>query len=805
MEPKELPGSDAGVDAGPADAGDGTDGGTSDAGSCEDDPRFGQPCDAGLGECARTGQFVCTGGVLTCDTVAGESQPEICDGRDNDCDGLTDDDVTPPACPLNLGVCATAAPPVCEGDAGFSACSYGPDYEADETRCDGLDNDCDGTVDEVSGCLFTLVGQNSAAGFRDGPLDQARFSFPSAIAVDGAGNLYVADTGNHAIRKVDTAGVVTTLAGSGRCGDQIGPAAQAEFCEPMGVAVDAAGTVVYVSDSGSNRIRKIAGGIVSDVAGSGSDGFLDGPAAGAKFRTPMGLYLESNGDLLIADSANQRIRRYIAATQTVVTFAGNGNSGNANGGSFVQAQFNLPGQLIKDAQGNLYVSELGGHRIRKLSSDGITVSVLAGSPTGNGGYTDAVSTTALFSSPGQLAIAPGGAHLYVADTANHRIRAIPLNGTSPTASIAGGATNGSALGRSSARFDRPIGLVFANGALFVADATHAIKKITFTSPTSIDQVKDFAGSAVANQSADGPVATARMAFPYHFGIEPMTGDILFVEDETTLIRRWSTNGFLTTIAGDATGFEEGNDNGPVALATFDDPVDVQAGPDGRLYVAEEDNEDIRVIDPVAGTVALFAGSPIAASGTTNGSLANARFNAPHALAFWQDGQGHDIVYVGEDTNRVIRKIDLTAGMVSTFAGAMGQFGTTDGDPGVGHFRDIHDLAIDPVTGELYVADSDAIRHVDTTGHVTTVASSFPDEIRGIDLDGTGRLVVVEGRHVWQVTIANGNRTLFFAARPGVQDGLQDDAGLGDLTDVKAYPDHYLLLDYRGRRFRQLWK
>lgn len=738
-----APEEDGGVDD-PTDAG----GELPDGGSCESDPRFGQPCEAGVGACAQAGQFVCRDGAIACDAVPAQGGPEV---------------------------------------------------------CDGVDNDCDGTVDEVSKCLYTLSGTNSAAGFRDGVGDAARFSFPRALAADAAGNLYVADSGNHAIRKIDTTGAVTTLAGSGICGDRIGPAAQSELCDPQGVAVNAAGTLVYFSETSKDRIRKIENGTVSEVAGTGAAGFVDGAATTARFDSPVGLFLEPNGDLLIADASNQRIRRYVAATQRVVTVAGSGASGNKNGTSFTTCEFNAPVAVVEDSQGNLYVSEHWGERIRKLSSNGSTVSVLAGSSSGIEGYSEGIGTAAEFTSPNQLTLDEAGGYLYVTDSDNNRVRAVPLSGSTSTVLVAGGPGGGSSLGRSTARFVSPMGLVFSGGALYVGDYTHAIKKISLSAPALIDTVTDLAGSSVPKQSDNGSLATARMGFPLHFSVDP-EGGVLFVEDHTNLVRRWSPDGTISTLAGDAVQFTAGNVNGSTSTSAFDAPTDVQIGPDGRLYVAEKRNNDLRVIDLDAGTVSLFAGSPSAGSGSANGSLLAARFREPTALAWWKDGQSHDILFVGDQGNRVIRKIDVTTGTVSTFAGTVGSFGGADGPPGTGKFRYIFDLVVDPATGNLYVADSNAARKVDPSGTVTTLATSFPDDLLGVDLDGPDTVVLVGGRRVWQVDVSSGSKSVYYGQlRLGVQDGDKDDSAAGQFSDVKVYPDHYLLVDYLGRRFRQLWK
>ncbi len=226
----------------------------------------------------------------------------------------------------------------------------------------------------------TFAGEN-AIGLVDGAAAVARFRYPTGITTDASGNIYVADYMNHRIRKITPNGVVSTLAGSGAIGVAGGGYAeglatiQAQFKFPTGVAVDKQGNI-YVADQGNHRIRKIApAGVVSTFAGSGIAGFSDGTGAGASFRSPGNLYMDNEEVLYVAETGNHSIRR-ITKAGVVTTVAGSGTSGYANGNGR-NAMFNTPYGMCKDVEGNLYVVDRLNACVRKITPAG-DVSLFAG-------------------------------------------------------------------------------------------------------------------------------------------------------------------------------------------------------------------------------------------------------------------------------------------------------------------------------------------------------------------------------------------------------------------------------------------
>jgi sugar lactone lactonase YvrE len=266
--------------------------------------------------------------------------------------------------------------------------------------------------------VTTLAGLPGSFGSANGTGSTARFNLPSGVAVDSAGNVYVADTGNSTIRKVTSAGKVTTLAGAaGKTGSKNGTGSAARFLYPSGVAVDSAGNI-YVADTGNNTIRKVTPtGAVTTLAGlAGSAGYVNTNGSAARFSAPFGVAVDHAGNVYVADTRNNAIRK-VTAAGAVTTLAG-GTFGSKDG-TGTAAQFNAPSSVAVDAATNVYVADYGNNTIRKVTPAGV-VTTLAGisavSGTNNG-----TGSGALFDLPSGVAVTAGG-NVYVADTGNSTIR-----------------------------------------------------------------------------------------------------------------------------------------------------------------------------------------------------------------------------------------------------------------------------------------------------------------------------------------------------------------------------------------------
>lgn len=310
--------------------------------------------------------------------------------------------------------------------------------------------------------VATFAG-STTKGSANGTGTAASFFNPAGVAVDSSGNIYVADTNNNDIRKITPAGVVTTFAGTGSAGHANGTGTAASFAAPTGVAVDQNGNV-YVADSGNNEIRKITPtGVVTTLAGSTTAGSADGTGSSASFNGPFALAVDSLGNVFVADTVNNEIRE-ITPSGVVTTLAGSTTAGSANGSS-TSASFYLPHGIAVDSAGNLYVADTGNNEIRKISSSDV-VSTLAGS--GAQGHADGTGSAASFDNPFGVTVDAEG-NLYVADTFNNEIRKVTAAAVVTT--LAGSTTAGHADGTgSAASFTNPTAVAIEpSGKVFVAD------------------------------------------------------------------------------------------------------------------------------------------------------------------------------------------------------------------------------------------------------------------------------------------------------------------------------------------------
>ncbi len=317
----------------------------------------------------------------------------------------------------------------------------------------------------------------------------ASFNAPTGLAVDVAGNIYVADYGNNLIRKITTNGTVSTLAGTGNQGSIDGQGNQASFNGPTSLAVDGSGNI-YVADDNNNRIRKITpAGLVSTLAGADSAGFANGTGTSAYFFGPSGIAVDGTGKVYVADAGNNLIR-LISPAGVVTTFAGNGNAGATNG-SLLSASFNNPAALALDASGNVFVADLLNNMVRQINTSG-TVSTLAGN--GNTGSADSAGSAATFYFPNSLAV-DGTGNIYVTEYVTNLIRKITPDGTVSTFAGNGEAGQADSTG-TAASFDGPSGIAIdAVGNLYIADTyNNVIRKITPAGVASTIAGSGFAGS-----------------------------------------------------------------------------------------------------------------------------------------------------------------------------------------------------------------------------------------------------------------------------------------------------------------------
>ncbi len=278
----------------------------------------------------------------------------------------------------------------------------------------------------TAGVITTFAGTGVAGSTGDGgPATLGKLNAPIGIALDTNGNLFIAEYSGHVVRKVDTMGIITKVAGTGSVGysGDGGPATDAKLYAPYGVVVDKTGRI-YFSDPGNQDVRSVdASGIISTIAGTGSGGYNgDGiPATDAELKNPAGIALSESGELFIADWMNRRIRK-INSSGIISTVAGNGATGNdGDGAQATLAKLNAPNGVSIDGDGNIYISDNYANVVRKVNASGI-ISTVAGNGTlgysGDGG----AATAAQLNTPNS-AVDQGG-NIYIADTHNHRIRKV---------------------------------------------------------------------------------------------------------------------------------------------------------------------------------------------------------------------------------------------------------------------------------------------------------------------------------------------------------------------------------------------
>ncbi|MEO6741649.1 MAG: HYR domain-containing protein [Chthoniobacteraceae bacterium] len=595
-----------------------------------------------------------------------------------------------------------------------------------------------------SGAVSTFAGSPGIAGSTDGTGSAARFNSPYSLAVDSSGNVFVADTANNTIRTITAGGVVSTLAGSaGFSGSTDGTGGGARFNTPYGIAVDSSGTA-YVTDTTNSTIRKItSAGVVTTLAGSaGANGTSDGTGSAARFFYPVGLGVDSGGNVYVADDRNCAVRK-ITAAGVVTTLAGDlGIQGTADGTGSV-AKFRFPKGLALDSAANIYVADNGNHTIRKVTPAGV-VSTLAGS-AGLSGSTDGTGSAARFFSPSGVAADSGGS-VYVADTSNNTIRKI-----SPAAAVstfAGSAPNiGITDGTgSAARFNHPQGVaVDPSGNTYVADeSSHTVRKIS-----TAGVVSTLAGNAGQSGNGDGTGNAVRFNFPQAVAVDS-AGNVYVADKNNCTIRKITPAGVVSTLAGSA--FVPGSADGTGSAARFSFPQGVAVDSAGIVYVADSGNHAIRKIT-AGGVVSTFAGSA-GSSGSTDGTGSAARFLSPQGVAVDSVGA----VYVADTGNNTIRKI-TPAGAVTTLAGSAGSIGSSDGTGNAARFNVPKGLALEG-GGNLFVTDTNnhTIRMVKPNGDVTTIggtagvsggasgagsAALFAFPV-GIAVSGTGMLLIGDG-------------------------------------------------------------
>jgi DNA-binding beta-propeller fold protein YncE len=588
----------------------------------------------------------------------------------------------------------------------------------------------------VTHSLALLAGGLGGIGHFDGVGVSATFFTPANVATDTSGNVYVADTANNIIRKIDhTSGQVSTLAGTaGVVGSTDATGAAASFNSPGGLAVDSSTGNVYVADSQNDTIRMItAAGVVTTLAGSpGSSGFADGTGSIARFAGPSGVAVNSaTHHIYVADSNNEVIRD-IAPGAVVTTLAGTHGTSGSRDGTSATALFNQPlGVAVDPASGNVYVADYLNSTIRKITPAPVVQASFTASTAGTVLTVSAISSGTIAVGQGlsgtgvpagtyisALGTGLGGIGTYTLNTSS-TIASEAMTTTSSVTTLAGTAGSfGYADGPGSgAIFNGPLGLALdSTGAnLYVADAGNAtIRQVT----TAGAVVTTLAGTAGHLGYADGSGAAASFSNPSGVATDA-SGNVFVADSDNNEIRMVTTPGAaVSTYAGSIGG--RGYLDQAWVLAKFNDPHNIAMDAAGNTYVGDLGNNVIRFIAAGGSQVTTFAGSVGPGGvGSADGTGAAAKFNGPVGMVT----DSHGNLFVSDYNNNTIRKI-TPSGVVTTFAGTAGAAGCNDGTGSAARFTNPYGLAID-ASDNIYVADygNQVIRMITPGGVVSRLAAT----------------------------------------------------------------------------------
>jgi DNA-binding beta-propeller fold protein YncE len=501
-----------------------------------------------------------------------------------------------------------------------------------------------------------------------------RLSNPLGLTVLG-GTLYVADLGNNRIRTLSTTApyALGTLAGSGVAGSSNSTLLVARFRNPGGITHD--GTHLYVADSSNHMIRKIdiAGNAVTTIAGSTTDGYLNhATGTSARFYIPRGILFSNYGGsnvLYVSDYYNHAIRRIsLTAPYAVTTLVGNGATGSATDTTRINGRLAFPHHLTSPSAGasEFYVADSSNRRVQKINLAADEFTTLVGK-TGLQGSTNGTATTSSFRTA--WAMARVGNSIYIADYYNHCIRKLSMidGSTTTYAGSCSGASEGSYANGTlaAARFNGPRAIAYdGTSKLYIADALgNRVRVIDMTAET----VSLFAGTGTAGGTNGAGATVATFSSPSSLAFNP-DKTILYVGDTNNYVIRAINMATVVVSTFVGTVGMNANTDGTGAAARFWTPYALVSDGTTYLYVADATNNNIRRVTMATGVVTTLAGPTVTTQleGAVNGTGTSARFYGSGSIA--PDGNGN--LYVADRLNGAIRKVNIASGAVTTFAGVM---------------------------------------------------------------------------------------------------------------------------------------
>lgn len=574
----------------------------------------------------------------------------------------------------------------------------------------------------------TRVAGNGRSGYTGdgGAATAAQLEYPDGIAVDAAGNIYVADMQAQAVRVIAPNGTISTYAGQGTAGysGDGGAANQAQLNTPMGLALDSAGNL-YIADAGNSVVRRVSrSGSISTVAGIGSQGYSGdgGNATAAALDTPEGVTVDPSGLVYIADTFNNRVR-VVSLGGTIQTAAGTGiSSFSGDGGAAATAGLFLPTDVASDSGGNLYIADYGNSRIRQVQQG--KIQTLVGSNSTAVIFNEAPATTIRLNGPTGLAV-DGSGDIFIAEgsigtgtgLAIGDYRIWEVNGAGVVSTAAGDGIesySGDGGPATAAQLNTPANIVFdASGNLYIADSAN--NRVRMISPSGV--ITTAAGNGVAGYSGDGGPATSAMLNSPEGLAADADGNVYIADTQNNRIRKLLPGGTIISIAGNGNAAFLG-DGGPANSAAIHAPEGLYSVAGGYIYIADTGNQRIRELLP-NGTITTVAGNGAQGLAGDGGPATSAQLNSPTGVTL--DSVGN--IYIADQGNNRVRLVSTTHGTISTFAGTA-TYVLGDGGPATGaQLSAPSSVALDNA-GNVYIADTghNRIRAV-AGGTISTLAGT----------------------------------------------------------------------------------
>lgn len=592
------------------------------------------------------------------------------------------------------------------------------DYDEKNLFIADYDNRRVRKINMITGMISTVAGNGQSGNSGDGAAATSATLTPIALHVDGANNLYIADAISSVVRKVNlSTGVITRFAGKavqGNSGDG-GAATDAALYIPSAVASDGQGRI-YIADSGNDNIRRVnPDGVISTFAGTTS-GFAGdgGPATSAKFDLPDGLAIDGDGNVFVVDSWNLRVRK-IAADGTITTIAGKGLSGVYTDGETATNVKLTPSGLALDPEGRIVIAD--PYNIRRVGQNGV-ITTIAGNNSPSFEGDNSAATLARLYQPSAMVKASDGS-VYIADNLNNRIRKI--NGTTSTITTVVGNGNydispdGTLATSASLKMADAIAVDANNNIYFTERFSYRIRRVDATTKL----ITTIAGTGVLGFSGDGGLATAaKISIPMGLCIDP-AGNVYFTDDDR--IRKIdATTKIISTVAGsDLTGFS--GDNGPAVNAVLYNPRRITSDVNGNIFFSDESNNRVRRIDKVTGIITTVAGNGSNGFSGDGGSATSAQLNFPCGVSV--DASGN--IFIADRGNNRIRKVDGVSKVISTVAGDGGHTEPVDGTLAtIASLDNPLDVFVDS-QNRIYIADSfnDKIKIVRPYGALFSFANT----------------------------------------------------------------------------------